>query len=70
VNGDGKMIIGALQEDSTLRLSTGSRWMVWDEDDLEWVVYERKLYDRKTKVLVRTSSTSKALENLIGKEEA
>ena len=48
-------LIGLLMmnEDNNLRLSSGARWMVYDNTDDCWIVYEHKPYQKKVSVQYR-----------------
>ena len=48
-----------------IRVTYGSRWLVWDGESLVWVVYERKPYMRGTKVISRSSSLQLAVDDLL-----
>ena len=52
-------------EVENIRLSFGSRWMVWIDIDNEWYVCERFPYARVTTILCQTPHESKAIKELI-----
>ncbi len=49
----------AMQKYDNVRLSSGDRWIVWDER--EWIVYEHKFGARKTTNLFHSESIDDAL---------
>ena len=53
-------------KDNILRLSGGSRWLVWDDDIDMFIVYERKPYQKKTRILIETESEEEAVNKLVG----
>jgi hypothetical protein len=59
-------ILEALKDkDKSLRIECGCRWLVWDEMELIWKVYEQKPYQKKSRV-VRVSNTEEhAIEALL-----
>jgi hypothetical protein len=61
----GAAIVTALKENYGSRLCCGWRWMVWDAVNMEWVVYERVSYAKKTKVSIATESESDAVAVLV-----
>lgn len=56
-------IIECLKEDYA-RVSIGNRWIVWDEMDKMWVVYESKYRAKKSTIICRTDCESKAIAAL------
>jgi hypothetical protein len=46
------------------RVSVSPRWLVWDVLN-GWVVYERKAYERKTKVIIQTYDEHEAVKCLV-----
>jgi hypothetical protein len=63
-------IIEALQnKDNRLRVSAGTRWLVWDETQARWTVYERREFARRTDVVCETTDEDKAVDALIGDDE-
>lgn len=58
-------IVEALQSEN-LRVVFGmDRWLVGDGEG-SWIVYERKSYAKKTKVLAETKNESEAVSVLLG----
>ncbi len=57
-------IIEALRdaENYDIRVTHGNRWLVWGG---EWVVYERKPYQKKTRTVIVTASEKVAVEYLV-----
>jgi hypothetical protein len=51
------------------RLSDGYSWLVWSEEDSQWVVYKRPLYAKKNIVLYSGSDLEVALEALVKDNE-
>lgn len=47
------------------RVNMGSCWMVWDNDAEEWIVYQRKAYEKRSRVLYRGTSESDACNVMI-----
>jgi hypothetical protein len=60
---DDLSLIGELLMDDNymVRLSAGTRWMVFYNPDNEWVVYEHKLYQKKVRKLYEGSDLKMAL---------
>ena len=58
-------LIEALKKQSGIRVSTGSRWLVFDDFTHLWVVYERVPYARKTTMVCDTSNLELAVSHLI-----
>ena len=57
-------IIDALKAEFTYaRVTNGDKWLVWDGS--EWVVYQKKAYQRGTATLYRGDSESDAVEALL-----
>ena len=54
----------ALYQD--IRVTCGSRWMVFDETAKEFIVYEKILYKRNTHVICQTSDVEDAVSYLLG----
>jgi hypothetical protein len=48
----------------TVRLACDDRWLVWNDGAGRWIVYRRKLYAKKTRVLVETESLAEAMQVL------
>jgi hypothetical protein len=60
-------IVKALQS-KKLRVSAGNRWLMWDENNDKWIVYEHKKYSRKTTVVGRTVFENLAVRWLLEQE--
>ena len=61
-------IIEALKnKDNNLRVSNGTKWLVWndDEDEPQWVVYSRPHGTRKTRVEMATKYEAEAVNALV-----
>jgi len=61
-------IVEALQKykpGRSIRITIGDKWMLWNEDRDEWVVFQRKAYGKRTFVLISTSSESDAVAVLM-----
>jgi hypothetical protein len=53
-----------LQSDEyNVRVSCADRWLVWHND--QWVIYERGIYEKKTKIIFETNSEDLAVEKFI-----
>ena len=52
----------------SLRLTVGSRWLVWDEVGKFWVVYERKPFTKTTVKLIETTDEEHAVAVLVGRQ--
>ena len=48
-----------------IRLSCGDKWLVWDKECLQWIVYQRKMYQKKTRILIQTKYFEFAIPELI-----
>lgn len=61
-------IIEALKGDylPTLRVSGGSRWLIWHDFLERWVVYSREYRQRQTRTLIETEDEAEAVRYLIG----
>ncbi|KKM89162.1 hypothetical protein LCGC14_1251430 [marine sediment metagenome] len=44
------------------RLSCGFSWLVWDDDINQWVVWQRKPYERRNGCLYRGDSADEAIK--------
>ena len=53
----------ALKENMSLRVSDGTRWLVWCGD--RWEVYERFYAQRKTRLVYGGASLELALKDLL-----
>lgn len=57
-------IIDALKnKDNSLRLSNGSKWLIWD-NSVGWQVMSREYNQKKTRILIETFSEEDAVEML------
>lgn len=45
------------------RLTCGDKWLVWYGD--EWVVCQRKAYQKKTRTLIQTDSLNEAVKEFM-----
>ena len=61
-------LIEALKSQSGIRVSTGSRWLVFDDFTQMWVVFERVPYARKTTIVKETSDLELAVRHLTDPE--
>ena len=57
-------IIKALMTEN-VRLSMSTRWLVFDEETEEWVVYEHKSYAKKVCEVTRTNYQEEAVAALL-----
>ena len=57
-------IVEFLKSEYGTRVSCGNRWLVWDIDGQEWVVYEHLPYAKKTTVIIHTLLESTAIKAL------
>ena len=48
-----------------IRVTCVYRWLVWDDDNGEWVIYEKKPYTKHTVVVIRTDNEAVAVAELI-----
>lgn len=55
-------IVTALKRESSIRVSCGSRWLVWD--GREWVVYEKSYGQRGVYTIVMTECEEEAVAAL------
>lgn len=59
-------ITNAMKLETSLRVSNGNRWLVWDSTPVGmWVVYERKAYAKKTTTLIKTTNEELAVKKLL-----
>lgn len=59
-------IIEALQvEFGSVRLSVGDKWLVWNDVQRLWFVYQRKYRAKRTVVLIDTESEEEAVAVLM-----
>jgi len=49
------------QEGSDIRVTNGSRWLVWDDADSCWKVYCQAAYQKRARVLIVTSCEDDAV---------
>jgi len=56
-------IIDALKR-GNVRISTGSRWLFWDEDSDEWVVLDRPYATKKNRTVYRGADIAEAVKVL------
>jgi hypothetical protein len=66
------MIIKALKSDQTnIRLTNlnDHKWLVWDAETKEWVVYGRKPYARNSVCYINTADLNEAIEVLMWEED-
>lgn len=54
-----------MKEDYYLRVAGDCKWLVYDNDTRNWIVYEKKPYQKKTKKLIETKSIKSAIQELI-----
>lgn len=52
----------ALKEMIGIRVMCGHRWLIWNG---EWVVYEKKPYQKGTTIVIETSNEADAVAELI-----
>ena len=52
-------------KNNSIRLSNGDKWMVWDETILQWVVFQCKAYQKKTRVIKQTDHEEIAINVLL-----
>lgn len=48
-----------------IRVTYGSRWLVWDSSLTKWLVYEHKAYQRGSSVIVDTANLQNAVDVLL-----
>ena len=59
-------IIGALKQDEKqTRLTCGDNWLVWNNESSEWVVYQHRAYQKKTRVVYRGENQLNAVKELL-----
>ena len=58
-------ILEALKSDDGLRITNMYRWLVWNNDSNEFIVYERGYNKKKTITIVNTSIEDVAIEALL-----
>lgn len=66
------LIIKALQDaqiDVRLTNTTDNKWLVWEAEMKEWVVYGRKPYARNTVCHINTADLNEAVEVLTWEED-
>ena len=51
------------EHDLDIRVTCGYRWLC--RDGVEWVVYERKPYQKKTRIIIRAFEEKVAVHHLI-----
>ena len=61
-------IVDALKTSHNLRLSTGTRWLVWDNTYEQWVVYGREPYQKRTRTHIITPIEDEAVDVLLEEE--
>lgn len=61
----GEHIIQLLQ-DTTARVELGDRWMLCNFPATHFCVYEKKAYQKKTRVLIKTDNEQEACQILKG----
>jgi len=63
-------IIQALKSDEAgVRVTIGWRWLYWDSDSFRWVVMEKGLYVRKSKIIIETPDQDAAVAALLGEDQ-
>ena len=58
----------ALKKTFDIRISHDDKWLVWDDEEKFYVIYQYKQRSRKTQVLFMVSDFEMALAELIKKE--
>ena len=61
------MLTNFMSEEPYARVVLGNRWLQYDPEIEEWVVYE-KLTKKKATLIIRTSDVCDAIEKLTGSE--
>lgn len=61
----GEIVLALKKAVGDIRVTYGHRWMVWDEELVKWVVYERKPYQRFTKIITETAVEEQAVDKLL-----
>ena len=49
-------------KDDPARLTVGDKWLVWDNIEGMWVVYQRRPYQEYTRILIKTKHIERAVE--------
>lgn len=49
-------------KDAPARLTVGNKWLVWDNIEDMWIVYQRKLHQKHTRILIKTEHIERAVE--------
>ena len=57
-------IIEALKKENII-ITSGSRWLFWDDVIKEWVVLEREYHKKKNTTLISTENEEEAVNKLL-----
>jgi hypothetical protein len=50
------------------QLTNGNKWLVWDDENNEWIVYERRYRQKTNTVHYNGQNLNKAIE-ILGRED-
>lgn len=57
-------ILKALK-DKKLRIDHEDKWLVWNQNEQEWEVWQKKRYARHSKIICITDDEERAVQNLL-----
>ncbi|MDD5013585.1 MAG: hypothetical protein PHW73_00600 [Atribacterota bacterium] len=61
-------IIELLKSEESVRITLGSRWLVYDTYSKQWEVFEHKPYHKKTTHVLQTENEQEAVASLLDAE--